>query len=232
MRTITGRRINYSSMTNLPNVDTMCDVLVTTQNEMGQNPSMKEAEFDKSGNKIRRFKRNYDGDVIDTRTGEVLSNDSKPIIPVLSKEFQKITKLRSSDSECPHKQKPSSSNDTKKKIGLFERGFVNFYNGEFGDDDEDDDDEYICEYCTDLGYTGKYKSYICDNCTKCETCSDFINGKCDGCTYSRTRTGHLYSDTLTVDQIISSDDLEIIESMEDDDSSGRRSYGRFTVLDY
>ena len=230
-----GRKIDYSSMTHLPNVDTMCDVLVATQQEMNQTPSMQEAEYDKCGTKIRRFKRTYDGRVLDTRTGEIFGPDDERDFPVIPRtggnDPQKVRVMKSESTcskTCPIKEKAEKE---KKRVGLFERGFVNFYNGVFGDEEGDDNDEYICEYCTDLGYGSKYKAYLCDNCTKCETCSEFSNGSCDGCSYSRTRTGRLYSESLSVDQIVDADDLEIINTKEEK-QNGRRKFGGFSILNY
>lgn len=229
-----GRKIDYSSMTRLPNVDTMCDVLVTTQKEMNQTPSMQEAEYDKLGKKVRRFKRTSDNKVIDTRTGEIIEPGEErdfPIVPRTSEHLTQRVRVMKSEStceSCPVKEKQQKE---KKRLKLFERGFANFYNGVFDEDDEDDNDEYICEYCTELGYGSKYKAYLCDNCTKCETCSEFSNGTCDGCSYSRTRTGRLYSESLSLDQIVDADDLEIINTREENENE-RRKFGGFSILDY
>lgn len=229
---ITGRKVDYSSMTKLPNVDTMCDVLTATQIELGQSPQLQEAEYDRSGNKIRRFKRHSDGKVVDTRTGEIIENTSdERDMPIVSgdsdsKKIRIVSDSKPKDSvkkSCPTKKK-----ETKRK-SLFDRSFREFYDGYF-DDDDDEDEDYICEYCTELGYSGKYKPHVCDSCTKCESCMEFQNGTCDGCTYSRVRTGQPYSDSLTVDQIVDRDDLDILENL--DDSCSRKRTGNFSTLNY
>lgn len=241
-----GKKIDYSSMSNLPNIDVMCDVLVNTQRDAGIPVSMFEAEYSNTGNKIRRFKRNSNGEVIDTRTGKVLDPEEDreiPVIPRMSgakseKSHVRMTKS-ASEIDCPckksqdiePKENSDSENTRKRRLSLFERGFDNFYNGIFGDEDDDDNDEYVCEYCTDLGYTGKYKSYICDNCCKCEGCSEFMNGTCDGCSYSRTRTGVLYSETLGLDQIVDPEDLDIIQKGKETEHV-RREFGGFSILDH
>ena len=230
---ITGKKLDYSSMTSCPNIDTMCDVLVVTQQEMGQEPSMQEASYDRSGNKIRRFKRSSDGKLIDTRTGEILKKDEPRDIPYVKRigesDSVRVMEKKKPCSECPVKHEEKKE---KKHLGFIERGFDNFYNGFFGDEEDDDNDEYICEYCTELGYSSKYKAHICDNCTKCETCDEYQRGSCDGCTYSRTRTGRLYSESLSLDQIVDPDDLELLEESKENVRSERRKFGGFSILNY
>lgn len=238
---ITGRRVDFSSMTHLPNVDTMCSVLATTQTEMGIQPEMVEAEYDRMGKKVRRFKRSSDGSVIDNRTGKEIDFSKERDFPVISRigssgmtrsNVRVLKKTECEDSGILPKE--TKNQNKKSSKGIFDIGFNAWYDKTFGgyDDDEDDNDDYICEYCTDLGYSNKYKSYICDNCTKCESCSEFQSGKCDGCTYSKTRTGHLYSESLSIDQIVDPDDLELLKSSDDEDTTVRRKPGKFSILDY
>lgn len=231
-----GRKIDYSSMTSAPNVDTLCDVLVSTQQEQGIDVSMVESEYTKSGEKIPRFRRR-DDNIIDTRTGEILDMSQErdmPVVKASSLDRKSFVVKSETKREKPKKPlKEEKSNKPKRHIPLYEKGFNRFYNGLFGDgDDEDDDDDdmYICEYCINLGYTNKYKAHVCDNCTKCEGCSEFGNGSCDGCSYSRTRTGHLYSEGLGLEEIVDPDDIVIMNNIEED--NGRRCYRGFSTLDY
>ena len=233
---ITGRKIDYSSMTSCPNVDTMCDVLVSAQKETGVPVSLNEAEYDKMGKKIPRYRRLQDGQICDTRTGEIVDKNRERPIPII-KPSSNVQKTYSPKKHSISKEKKDDEQVKPKKeskhVPLVERGFVNFYNGVFGnEDDDDDDDTYICEYCTNLGYSGKYKAHVCDNCTKCEGCSEFMNGSCDGCTFSRTRTGRLYSETLGLDQIVDPDDLEILEESRNSNDTQRRKFGGFSMLNY
>lgn len=232
---ITGRKVDYSSMSNLPNVDTLCDVLSVTQTEMGLESQMKEAEYDKVGKRISRYKRNEDGNVVDNRTGEVITFQERefPILPRTGEtsNYKSVVRIVSKQPEKSVSDKDDKSE--KKKQGIVDLGFSEWFDRRIGGyTDDDDSDEYICEWCTELGYSGKYKAHICDNCTKCETCSEFENGKCDGCTYSKSRTGKLYSETLSVDEIVDSDDLKIIQDITKDKETTRRKLGNFTILDY
>lgn len=231
---ISGRKIDYSSMTACPNVDTMCDVLVSAQKENGIPVSLNQAEYDKTGKKIPRYRRSSDGRIVDTRTGEIVDVTKERPYPVVkpSSAVEKSYAPRH-DTQQRKEEKTVPEKKETEYVSLFERGFTSFYNGLFGnDDDDDDDDTYVCEYCTSLGYSGKYKAHVCDNCTKCEGCSDFISGNCDGCTYSRTRTGQLYSETLELEQIVDPDDLEILEESKDSYEVNRRKFGGFSILNY
>lgn len=230
---VSGRKIDYSSLSSCPNVDTMCDVLVTTQNQQEVSTSLKQAEYDNSGNKIPRYRRVVDGKIIDTRTGEVVDTSKERPFPIV-KSSSSVQKSYSPKKTVVDEtiEAPKAEKKEPKYVPLFERGFENFYNGIFGTEDDDDDDTYVCEYCTNLGYSGKYKAHICDNCTKCEGCSDFINGNCDGCSFSKTRTGQLYSETLGLDQIVDPDDLEILEESKNNYESRRRKFGGFSILNY
>ena len=239
-----GRKIDYSSMTKLPNIDTMCSVLSMTQSEQGIAPYMEEASYDRNGKKINRFKRNLDGRVFDTREQKYLDKDAPKDMPVVTSQGMSLDNTTKPIRIVGDQKKGGDVNDDergctqckkeKKKLTLMEMGFSGFYNKTFGiyDSDDDDDDFYVCDFCTDLGYSGKYKPYLCDNCTKCETCSDFSNGSCDGCSYSKTRTGSLYSEQLSRDQIIDSDDIALLEELELEDNSKRKSTGKFSTLNY
>ena len=232
---ISGKKIDYSSMTSCPNVDTMCDVLVSTQKQQDVSTSLQQAEYDNTGKKISRYRRTIDGKIVDTRTGEIVNTDKVRPFPIV-KASSSIQKSYSPKKDIVKKDNAESPKPIKKEqdnTSIFEKGFESFYNGIFGNEDgDDDDDTYVCEYCSNLGYSGKYKAHICDNCTKCEGCSDFINGSCDGCTFSKTRTGQLYSETLGLDQIVDPDDLEILEESKNTHESRRRKFGGFSILNY
>lgn len=241
---ITGRKIDYSSISSSPNVDTLCDVMVATQHEHGLEPSVREADYNRSGEKIRRFKRTPDGMVIDNYTGRQLDKLEEREYPFIrrissnddsnsSHKVRIMDKQSNSNMEISAKKQTNEKNNNEKsEKGLFSIGFSEWYARKFdGYDDDDDDDTYICEYCTELGYSGKYKAYICDNCTKCDSCSEFQNDKCDGCTYSRNRTGRPYSESLQLEQIVSSDDLELLENSKDNETI-RRDMNNFSMLNY
>lgn len=231
---VSGRKIDYSSMGACPNVDTMCDVLTNTQTQQDVPVTLQQAEYDNTGNKISRYRRMLDGRIVDTRTGEIVDNNKERPFPVV-KPSSSIQKSYSTKKDIAKEKvdDPKPIKKEQKYLPLVERGFENFYNGVFGNEDgDDDDDTYVCEYCTNLGYSGKYKAHICDNCTKCEGCSDFINGHCDGCTFSKTRTGQLYSETLGLNQIVDPDDLEILEESKNTHESRRRKFGGFSILNY
>lgn len=232
---ITGKKINYSSMTSCPNVDTMCDVLAAAQKEQNIQVTMNQAEYDNMGKKISRYRRMPDGKIVDTRTGEVVDTGKERPFPVIksSSSVEKHYSPRKNLEEKKKEEEKEVKKKEKRQLSLAEIGFDGFYNGVFGiEDDDDDDDTYICEYCTNLGYSGKYKAHVCDNCTKCEGCSDFINNACDGCSYSKTRTGKLYSETLGLDQIVDPEDLKIMEESKCSHETKRRKSGGFSVLNY
>lgn len=229
-----GRKIDYTSMSKLPNIDTMCDVLSATQVEMGIDPYMKEAAYGRDGKKITRFRRCVSGEVIDNRTGKPLDKNVPRNVPVVVRDkndSERIRTVKHNSSMEPEMKTDTTPKPDKKKKSLREMGFDEFYNRLFGVVEDDDNDEYICDYCTELGYNQKYKPYICDNCTKCESCSEFLNGSCDGCTYSKTRTGRLYSESLTKDQIVDSDDLDILEES-GSTVNHRKPMGQFSTLNY
>lgn len=233
-----GNVIDYTS--SKVNIDTLCDVLVSTQIEMGQTPTLKKAEYDNLGKKIRRFKRDVDNNVIDTRTNSSISDEkTKPMVKSISSTKNETKSNTSKCNDCSSCNSNCSKSEkheepiVKKKKGLFERGFNNFFAGIYEDDD--DDDTYICEYCTELGYSGKYKAYICDNCTKCEGCAEYSSGTCDGCTYSAIREGKPYSETLPISEILDESDLEIINNIKgnsDKNETNRRIHKGFSILDH
>lgn len=121
---------------------------------------------------------------------------------------------------------------SEKPISNIERGVFVYDQNDIID--EDSSLPYVCEYCTQIDYTNRYRPDICDLCDSCETCNYYTNNECDGCEYSVTFNGCTYSEA-TGDVGESSKDNLDMKKLREKDESIRTSClckNKFTIFDY
>lgn len=189
------------------NIDEYIDMMNNVKRENGIEPTMREALFDPvTKRRINKFER--------TRL-----------------ELAGVDLSEYGNSSCSGNCKNCKGHD--KHMSNIERG-VFVYNE---DDLVDESDElYVCEYCTMIGYDGKYKPEVCDTCTSCEECTEYMNGECDGCGYSPLFNGGSSYGELTngVENTMCHEDETLFEELEEDEPDYEVRYpdGGFTIMNY
>lgn len=204
---VTYKMIGKRFDTRSKDIDVYIDMINEAKRDNGIEPTMREALFDPiTKRKINKFERSK------------LENDG-------------VDLTNYSNSSC-------SGNCNKCKghsdgISNIERG-VFVYN----EDDliEESDEMYICEYCTKIGYAGKYRPEICDVCEDCDTCTEYMSGECDGCGYSVPYNGgYSYGEANNEENnSMCPEDENLFGDLNGDrpDYEVKYSDGRFTVLNY
>ncbi len=126
----------------------------------------------------------------------------------------------------------SKCNKCDSKKSNIERGV--FVYGEDDLIDDDDDSRYICEFCTNIGFDGKYRPEECDMCEECEACNDYIHGECDGCGYSVLYNGQPYGslDDSDVDTDSINERQRLLDELEQNDSMIHYPSGGFSVMKF
>ena len=189
-------------------IDSLVDMLVNVQTENGIKPTMQEALFDpNTKERINIFKR---------KKLEAQGVD-------LSKYGENTPTCNGSCNKCSKSDKHMSN---------LERG-VFVYN----EDDLIDEEEgnYVCEYCTKIGYDGSYKPDICDTCDDCEGCTEYIGNECDGCAYSAIYNGGMsYGQSTQDTSLIESEDQILLDEITEGgpDYEKKFSNGKFTILKF
>jgi hypothetical protein len=126
----------------------------------------------------------------------------------------------------------SCKNKKKEDVSDIERGvFVYDANDMY----VEVDGEYICEYCTKIGYDSAYRPDMCDTCNDCEECTEYMSNECDGCKYSTLyNDGASYGEATGEEGEINMEDSLLFEEVVE----GRPNYdkerptGKFTIMDY
>lgn len=190
------------------NVDEICDMIISAQQENGVQSHMRKAIYDPVTNeRINKFKR-------------------------AKLESKGVDLSNYTGCQCTGCSKDCDGKD-KKPLSNIERG-VFVYNEE---DLEDDSDEgYICEYCTKIKFDNRYLPEVCDICDDCETCMEYRNGQCDGCEYSQIYNGMSYSSASgeSSSDNMKPEDVALFEEI----NSGVPDYevhyptGKFTIMKY
>lgn len=191
------------------NIDKMIDMLIEVQKENGETPTMREALFDPvTKERINVFKREK-----------------------LEKEGVDLSKYGNNDSVV---NSCKGCNKCEKGISNIARG-VFVYSADDLEDDDDSEGEYICEYCTKIGYDGAYKPDICDTCDDCDGCAEYLSDTCDGCKYSVLYNGgSSYGETSDEDIQMNIEDSTLLKDVEEGGPEYEVEYpdGGFTIMDY
>ena len=189
------------------NIDTLIDMIIGVQKENGVEVTMREALFDPI-------------------TKERINKFKRDKLEKNGVDLSKYSKDNSKCSSC--------GKCGERTISNIERG-VFVYN----EDDliDDSDEEYICEYCTKIGYDNAYRPDMCDTCDDCEECTEYMAGECDGCKYSSLYNGgSSYSEINNgkTDYTMNSEDELLIDEIEDGgpDYEVKKPDGGFTVMNY
>lgn len=210
-----GQRIHQDYTQSTINIDTICDVLTTTQHNAGVTPTLEIAYLNETtGEKFRRFQRRSPED--EEAYEQAKASGNRPSF------------LPDEEENEPVKKKSHSQESGKgKRLSRFKTGtFDVIVEGE-----DEEDDLYVCEYCSALGYRRKYIPTICDSCDKClDGCRQYRDGSCEGCSFSRHRDGVPYSEKLSEDELLSSDDLQKLNHVQCDNCMGERKSFNHTVM--
>jgi hypothetical protein len=188
------------------NIDSIIDMMISTQIESGVEPHMREAMYDPVTNeRINQFQRERL-----ERKGVDLSNYP--------------------NSGC---RKNCNKCGEKKPLTNIERGVFVYSENDLIDET---DEAYICDFCTKIHYDNKYLPEACDICSDCETCMDYRNGSCDGCAYSHVYNGMSYSAATGEDTTthMKPEDEAIFSELSEEapDYDVHYPTGGFTVLFY
>ena len=197
--------IGKSYDTKQKNIDNFIDMIVSAQEENGIKPTMTEALYDPT-------------------TKERINVFKRKQLEEQGVDMEEYG-LSSPCGSCKKKE--------EKHISNIERGIFVYSENDLIDDDEDG--EYVCEYCTKIGFNSTYKPDICDTCDDCEGCVEYMNGECDGCQYSATfNCGSSYGQINEIDSVINSEDAELIDEIEEGgpDYDVEKPDGGFTIMNY
>lgn len=201
------KSIGNKAFSNL-NIDEYMDALIDAQRNHGIKPTMVEAMFDPStGRRINKFERAR-----------------------LEKSGVDLSNYVNGKSSCSG----NCNKCNEKQLSNIERGVFVLTRNDLPY--EEDDQPYICDYCLEIGYDGKYQPDKCDFCNQCDDCVDSMNGKCMGCMYST-----FYNNGLTYAEV--NEDVETSYNAEDEllvndisenapEYEIRKPLSGFTVMDY
>lgn len=190
------------------NIDKMIDTLIEVQRENGEIPTMREALFDPvTKERINIFRRER-----------------------LEKEGVDLSKYGNNDSVVNNCK---GCNKCEKGISNIARGVFVYSEDDLAE--EDSDEEYVCEYCTKIGYDGSYRPDVCDICDDCDGCAEYLGDTCDGCKYSALYNGgSSYGESSDEDVEMRQEDSSLLEEVENGVPDYEIEYpdGNFTIMDY
>ena len=192
------------------NIDAYIDMINNVQRENGIEPTMREALYDPvSKRRINMFERER-----------------------LEKEGVDLSAYdNSSNAGCKGCHK--CQQEDMKTISNIERGVFVYNESDLVDESDED---YICEYCTKIGYDNKYRPDACDMCDDCDGCMEYLSGECDGCGYSTLYNGGCsYGEVSNGgDYSMSQEDSQLIEEIEDGGPDYEPKYpdGGFSIMNY
>lgn len=186
-------------------IDNLIDMMVNAQKENGIKVTMTEALFDPNTKERINIFRRRK----------------------LEKEGVDLTKYGAVEKSCNKCNKCGEKN-----ISNIERGIFVYNEDDLIDEEEG---EYVCEYCTKIGYDSSYKPDICDTCDDCEGCTEYINGECDGCQYSLTYNGgSSYGQISSEEIVIKSEDEILFDEIENGGPDYEVEFpdGGFTIMNF
>lgn len=189
------------------NIDNMIDALISIQKEHGIQPSMREALFDPN-------------------TKERINRFQRAKLEKEGVDLSKYNLHCNGNCSSCKKEDTHTSN--------IERGVFVYSENDLVDEEDGD---YVCEFCTKIGYDGKYRPEVCDTCDDCDGCTDAIAGECDGCRYSAYYNGGITYGVSTQqdeNQFLSPEDSQIIEDLREEKPEEQIRYpdGGFSIMDY
>lgn len=186
-------------------IDNLIDMMVNAQKENGIKVTMTEALFDPNTKERINIFRRRK----------------------LEKEGVDLTKYGAVEKNCNKCNKCGEKN-----ISNIERGIFVYNEDDLIDEEEG---EYVCEYCTKIGYDSSYKPDICDTCDDCEGCTEYINGECDGCQYSLIYNGgSSYGQISSEEIVIKSEDEILFDEIENGGPDYEVEFpdGGFTIMNF
>lgn len=186
-------------------IDNLIDMMVNAQKENGIKVTMTEALFDPNTKERINIFRRRK----------------------LEKEGVDLTKYGAVEKSCNKCNKCG-----EKTISNIERGIFVYNEDDLIDEEEG---EYVCEYCTKIGYDSSYKPDICDTCDDCEGCTEYINGVCDGCQYSLLYNGgSSYGQISNENVSINSEDEVLFDEIENGGPDYEVEFpdGGFTIMNF
>ena len=179
------------------NIDTIMDAIVDSRKMSGIEGSPEEAVYDEfTGRRYRRFQKRSKKE---------------------EDAYQELKKSMVSTNNRASQKGYNKEELARAAVGL---GCYERITSQFDDADEyNNAPTYTCEYCSKLSRNKKYNPVICDNCSECLNCNQFSK-ECSGCEYSRWREGTTYGRLIGMEQVMSEEDMEILddinESMDND----------------
>lgn len=179
---------------NKVNIDNILDVVTQVQKDAGVEVSIKESKYDKMGMKL-----NADKYYADDKESTSLSNNN---------DLQCGGGCSGCKSKCSSRKVDPDIDVWSPEYKLMKEGI---------DDDDLEEEDVICDYCRRIGYSLKYIPEICDNCNDCESCGKYAREECEGCRYSIWRDGTRYGEKISMEEILSKHEMDIINELSSED---------------